>query len=446
MTGSDRKQRIVDELARVRAKTLMLLKLVPLRAWNLRVHDFYSPIGWHFGHIGMTEEHWTCTRALGRPAEDERLCFLYANIPENPKDNRIHLPPREEVANYLSSTREHALSALHDADLGSADPLRADGYAWEFALQHECQHQETICELLQLIMKHYLELRDYPEHAELGVFANERRDPRSLPANWRKARGSGMISLPGAAFEMGSDNLHDYDNEKSAHAVTVEPFELDLRPVNVADWLLFMHAGGYQRSEYWCGEGAAWLAETGAISPEYWHRAQPGKAYYSPTGLRSLKLLEPVSSISWFEADAYARWAGKRLPTEKEWEFAAAFDPETGRARRYPWGDDPEPAIGVDCDMIRAEAASVNKQTAANAMGLRGMAGGVWEWTSSSFLPYPSFEPFPYDGYSKEHMDGKHFVCRGGSWATDPRILRTSFRNWYPPSYRQGFLGMRCAL
>jgi iron(II)-dependent oxidoreductase len=155
---------------------------------------------------------------------------------------------------------------------------------------------------------------------------------------------------------------------------------------------------------------------------------------------------EPVCGISWYEADAYARWAGKRLPTEAEWEYASAREPALKQSRRYPWGDrrpNPDDAsfglAGWNPDPVGAHP------DGQSGLGLLDMAGGVWEWTASPFLPYPGFVAFPYDGYSKEHMDGNHFVCRGGSWATSGPILRCAFRNWYVPTYRQGFLGLRCA-
>ncbi len=133
-----------------RETTLQLLEQTPEEYLRVRVHDFYSPVGWHFGHIGMTEELWSVCKTSGRQPLDDRLSFLFANIPENPKDDRVNLPSRREVIDYLADTRSTALQALDEADLNSLDPMMADGYAWEFALQHECQHQETIAELLQL--------------------------------------------------------------------------------------------------------------------------------------------------------------------------------------------------------------------------------------------------------------------------------------------------------
>jgi len=429
-----RKNQIAGELSRVRAKTAWLLAQVPVSLWNQRVHDFYSPIGWHFGHIGMTEEYWTCVRALDRPAEDDHLCFLFANIPENPKGNRVHLPSHEEVAAYLESTRIRALAALEDADLESADPLLTDGYAWEFALQHECQHQETIAELLQLIRQR--QIRDGAESVSVPA-PTAQIDPAAPPSR--------MVRIIGVSFQMGSGDRHGYDNEKDVHPVKIAPFELDADPVPVAAWLRFMDAGGYTCRDYWSDSGWEWRVECDVRHPEYWLAHEGAYIYCSADGARPLDPLEPVSSISWYEADAYARWAGKRLPTEAEWEYAAAYDLVTRCSRRYPWGDDPAWSRNFDCELRNWKPRGIGAHRTRNAFGVRAMAGGVWEWTATPFLPYPGFEAFPYDGYSKEHMDGKHFVCRGGSWATDRRILRASFRNWYVPTYRQGFLGMRCA-
>jgi gamma-glutamyl hercynylcysteine S-oxide synthase len=387
-----RKAELHCSLDRTRSKTLRLLDQIPDEHLKIRVHDFYSPIGWHFGHIGMTEEYWTLARALGRPPYAPDYTFLFANIPENPKDNRVHLPGREEIRTYLGSTRDCVLRALAEADLETDDPLLADGYAWDFAHQHECQHQETIAELLQLLCQHTAQPADADFDAEaiFGVCTE-----------------AAAVAIPGGTFLMGSDDRHGYDNEKCAHPVTVASFHLDRRPVTAAEWAQFILDGGYCRPELWTPDGWRWRESENAEQPEYWFRCRDGYGYYGQFGIRAIAPQEPVTSISWYEADAYARWRGRRLPTETEWEYAA----------------------------------SGNRK----AFGIEDMTGSVWQWTSTPFLPYPGFVAFPYNGYSKDHMDGTHYVCRGGSQVTDPRILRRSFRNWYVPTYRQGFLGLRLA-
>ncbi len=389
MNQTVRKEGLKKKMAAAREKTLSLMEWVPEDYFQVRVHDFYSPVGWHFGHIGMTEEAWVCEQALRQPCRDEKLRFLFANIPDNPKDARVHLPSREEIVAYLEATRARTMQALEETDLDTDAPLIVDGYAWEFAHQHECQHQETIVELLQLITQRTQRIGD--------------AKPSSDEAVHGQATPTAMQTIPGGVFRMGSDSRHVYDNEQNAHEVEVASFALDVAPVTSAQWLQFMQDGGYRRPELWTPDGWEWREQENATAPEYWIPTPDGQAFMhaSPLGLKEFQPEAPVSSISWYEADAYARWIGKRLPTEAEWEFAAR--------------------------------------------DLEEVPGNVWQWTSSPFLPYPGFKAFPYDGYSLEHMDGKHFVCRGGSWATDACIRRPTFRNWYVPTYRQGLLGVRCA-
>lgn len=414
---TDRKAEIRSRLDAVRARTLWLLERVPDEFLRVRVHDFYSPIGWHFGHVGRTEEYWVVGEALGKPLLDDALTFILADTPDNPKDNRVNIPDRAGLIDYLERTRASVLRALDEADLNSDQTILADGYAWEFAIQHECQHQETIAEMLHLIQR-------------------EKTHEPVAPNDWEPGVRSEMVEIPGGTFTMGSDDPHGYDNEKPAHAQTVSSFRLARTPVTAYEWFEFIDAGGYDRRELWCSNGWAWREKEGATKPEYWVRQPEGWATYGPWGLRALHPDEPVCGISGHEADAYAKWKGMRLPTEVEWEYAAA----TGR---YPWGDDEPTSEHANHGLTAWGPSPVGKTVAAK--GLHDLAGNVWEWTSSAFLPYDGFEAYPYDGYSKDHMLGAHRVCRGGSWATSPGILRRSFRNWYVPTYRQGMLGMRLA-
>lgn len=421
---TDRKQQLKAEMTAAREKTLWLLSQVPEEFLKKRVHDFYSPIGWHFGHIARTEEFWIISTALGRPCLDEHYTFLFADLPENPKDNRVHLPSREQIVGYLDFVRRACFDALDHADLESENPFLNDGYGWEFALQHECQHQETICELMHLIQQ------------------SSARDTIQVRCFDSADKAAEFLTVRGGAFCMGNDELHSYDNEKSAHTVHVDSFELARAPVTAAQWLSFMTDGGYDRRELWEEKGWAWRQAQNVTMPEYWLRVGEGYAYFGPQGLREIDPNEPVSCVSWYEADAFARWAGARLPTEAEWEYAARGSLST----RFPWGDEAPDSSRACFAMSDWRALPPARYPAgANPQGVLGLAGGVWEWTSTAFLPYPGFEAFPYDGYSKDHMKGEHRVCRGGSWATSAKILRSSFRNWYVPSYRQGFLGVRLA-
>lgn len=415
------KRELADRLEAVRAKTLWLLDQVPEEFLRRRVHSFYSPIGWHFGHVGRTEEFWTVGEALGQPLLDDHLSFLFADLADNPKDNRVNIPDRTGIATYLQTTRDRALNALDQADLESDSALLRGGYAWDFAVQHECQHQETIMEMLQLIQR------------ELG--------PLKMPAPfpWTRRVTCEMARIPGGEFTMGSADAFAYDNEKRPHQVQVSDFALARTPVTAFDWSEFIFDGGYSRPELWSESGWAWRESESADRPEYWLPLSAGYLTYGPSGVRAIHPDEPVSSLSHHEAVAYANWAGKRLPTEEEWEFAAS-------AGIYPWGDQrPAPSYANYGLQTWSPEPVGSRPDGATPNGIQDMAGQIWEWTSSKFLPYPGFDAYPYDGYSKDHMLGKHFVCRGGSWATAAPILRRTFRNWYVPTYRQGLLGMRLA-
>jgi len=423
-----RKEALRDALETVRRRTLWLLGLVPDEFLKVRVHSFYSPIGWHFGHVGRTEEYWVSHKAMGRPVIDDQLSFLFADLPENPKDNRVNLPSRDQIVQYLADTRRRSLVDLEAAALDDQDSFLREGYAWDFAMQHECQHQETICEMLQLIR------------------LKEPQEVSQEPAPWPEPRAEEYVAISGGVFEMGSNSTCVYDNEKRAHEVVVGEFRLSKTLVTVSHWLAFMKDGGYSRPELWSGAGWAWKCTEEASMPEYWRATKQGFIAIGCLGVRQMRPNEPVGSISWYEAEAYLTWRGKRFPTETEWEYAAGRSDSRKPNRPFPWGfEPPNGATAVfGIDSWGPEPVG-SKSCGASTDGILDLAGNMWEWTSSAFLPYPGFEAFPYDGYSKDHMEGLHKVCRGGSWATAGPILRRTFRNWYVPTYRQGFLGLRCA-
>lgn len=420
MTSANGAPTITDELRETRRRTHDLMSLVGDDDFDRSVHWFYSPIGWHQGHVAMIEEHWVLVRALGRREVDPMLAFLFANVPENPKERRVDLPSRREIADWMSEIRGQVLEVAEDFN-GDA-PLRKDRYAIRFALQHEHQHQETMVELLQLL--------------ENDSDSESPETPTGRPP------ANEMIRIDGGRFRMGTDHLHAYDNEKPRHEAEVAPFAIAKLPVTVAEYFEFMNAGGYERREVWSEAGWAWRQKERALCPEYWTWEDGRWRAQTPVGKRALCPGEPVASVSWFEADAYARWVGMRLPTETEWEYVAT----DGGKRKYPWGNEAPTDAHANFG-IEEWSQSVAGLLAggASSAGVLDLAGQAWEWTSTAFAPYPGFSPFPYDGYSHEHMDGSFYVCRGGSWATQADVLRSTFRNWYPRGYRQGLLGIRLA-
>jgi gamma-glutamyl hercynylcysteine S-oxide synthase len=246
------------------------------------------------------------------------------------------------------------------------------------------------------------------------------------------------------SFAMGIDpHGFAYDNERPAHELELPAFEIDRTPVSNGAYLEFVENGGYTRRELWSEEGWAWREQEGIERPLYWNAAG---------GCRSFERIEPldpghpVMHVSWYEADAFARFAGKRLPTEAEWEKAASWDSESGTKRRFPWGEEPPDASHANLDQLAFGPAPAGAYPAGAApCGALGMIGDCWEWTGSEFGPYAGFEAFPYPEYSQVFFGEGYRVLRGGAWVTRPRAIRNTFRNWDFPQRRQIFSGFRCA-
>jgi iron(II)-dependent oxidoreductase len=226
----------------------------------------------------------------------------------------------------------------------------------------------------------------------------------------------------------------------------VRPFFIDVHPVTNGEFLRFMEAGGYTTPDHWSEAGRVWLAESGVRAPKYWY--EEDRRWMTRVMDRSAPVdpRHPVSHVCYHEAEAYARWAGKRLPTEIEWEAAASWDPAAGAKRIFPWGDEPASPELANLDQLGFGTAPVGVYPRnVSPIGCYGMIGDVWEWTSSSFGPWPGFEAFPYEEYSAVFFGDDYKVLRGGSWATRPGAIRNTFRNWDYPIRRQIFSGFRCA-
>jgi iron(II)-dependent oxidoreductase len=214
-----------------------------------------------------------------------------------------------------------------------------------------------------------------------------------------------------------------------------------------------MEDGGYEDPRWWDPEGWRWREEGSVSSPQFWAPSGDGRSWSRVRfgWHEDLPLDEPVQHVCWYEADAYARWAGKRLPTEAEWEKAASWDPaessgRSRRKRRFPWGDEEPTAVHANLGGTHFRPAEVGAYPAgASAYGCHQMVGDVWEWTSSDFEPYAGFRSFPYREYSEVFFVPGYKVLRGGSWATSPAAIRATFRNWDYPIRRQIFTGFRCA-
>jgi len=423
--------RIVELLTEARVRTLQLI--APLSDDDLRMqHDpLMSPIVWDLGHIAHFEELWL-TRNVHGTVEFGEMPGIY-NPFEHPRRVRgaLDLPGRDEVVEILAEVRSRVLEKLESLDLGAGDPLLRDGYVYAMVAQHEYQHNETILQTLQL-------KRGEPYAAPRG---------NTVPNGALAVHPGTMVRFPGGRVPVGTnDRRVAYDNERPRHLVELAPFRIDVTPVTNGQYIEFLEDGGYARRELWSDAGWAWREADAAVAPKYWTRE--GAAWHARVFDRSgvVDPQRPVCHVSYHEAEAFARWAGKRLPTEMEWEAAASFDPATGEPRTFPWGDTPWSPALANLDQLSFETAPVGAYPRnVSAIGCYGMIGDVWEWTSSDFRGYPGYETFPYPEYSEVFFGTEYKVLRGGSFATRPGAIRNTFRNWDYPIRRQIFSGFRCA-
>lgn len=420
-------------LTEARQRTLLLVS--PLSDEDLRTQHspLMSPIVWDLGHIAHFEEVWLLDNITSGGTGSEGLKGIY-NPFENPRAVRdaLPLPSLEECRTYMARVRRAVLDGLARLDLGADTPLLRDGYVFRMVLQHEYQHDETILQTLQLKKG-----GPYPAPRTVSV-------PEPDPAS---PEPGAMVRVPGGQVQMGTDDRSAaYDNERPQHARTLDPFWMDVHPVTNGQYLAFMEAGGYEERRWWSDAGWAWLQEDGARAPTYWTETGQGWMVRTMDRTTPVDLRRPVCHVCYWEADAYARWAGKRLPTEFEWEAAAVWDFRAGTRTSYPWGDEVPSPLRANVDATAFETAPVGAYPGGvSPSGCWGMLGDVWEWTSTDFHGYPGYETFPYKEYSEVFFGTEYKVLRGGSWATRPGALRATFRNWDYPIRRQIFAGFRCA-
>ena len=427
------KKSLAQRLEDARKRTRLILDSLSDEDLAAQHDPIMSPLIWDYGHIGNYEELWLLERSFKRGLSDRSLYDIY-DASLHPREERpsLNLLDRPGAELYLEAVREAAVEALESADLDGDEPLLKDGFVYNMILQHEAQHNETMLQTLQLMSG-----RGYKPEPLVDT-----------PATG-KAYGE-MIPVPGGSFVMGTnDRSLVLDNERDAHEVDVPGFYLDEVPVTNGAYLKFVEDGGYRREEFWEEAGWAWIQSQNISAPKHWYQPGPHSWWTQRFGYDEPLLLDaPVVHVCWYEADAYARWAGKRLPTEAEWEKAASWDPETATKRLFPWGVE-TPAAGGDkanLDQLSFRTTRVGAYPAGtSAYGALDMIGNVWEWTASEFSAYPGFEAFPYREYSETFFDDGYKVLRGGSWATRPVATRNTFRNWDLPIRRQLFAGLRCA-
>jgi iron(II)-dependent oxidoreductase len=427
-TAAASKQEIASLLAEARERTLMLISGLSDEDLHRQHDPLMSPIIWDVGHIAHFEELWL-TRNLDGPIQFSEMPGMY-NPFEHPRSARasLELPTLTEMIDRLNEIRGRVLERLDSIELDDRKPLLRDGYVYHMVLQHEYQHNETILQTLQL-------KKGDPYHA-----------PRARRFAAQKSFANEMVEFRGSRVTIGTDDRSAaYDNERPLHQVDLKPFLIDRLPVTNGRYLEFMSEGGYKREELWSEQGRRWLADTGVESPKYWER--DGSDWWTRVMdlTRQVDPTRPVCHVCFYEAEAFARWDGKRLPTELEWEAAASWDPAARTALQFPWGNGAD-ARFANIDQLSFDTAPVGTfDENVSPIGCYGMIGDAWEWTSSDLRAYPGFRSFPYREYSEEFFGPEYKVLRGGSWATRPGAIRNTFRNWDYPIRRQIFSGFRCA-
>jgi iron(II)-dependent oxidoreductase len=393
-----------------------------------------NPMLWEIGHVAWFHEFFILRREHGCAPLLERGDALYDSI-TIAHETRWDLPiyPLSEMLDYMQRVQERLLSRL---PRGMADAR--DSYLYQFTTFHEDMHDEAFLWTRQTL--------GYPTPDFESDGAQERHPP---------PRGAlaGDAVIPGGIFQLGSppEAAFLFDNEKWAHPVTVAPFRMARAPVTNRAFAEFVEDGGYRRRALWSDDGWRWRETARAEHPVYW-KPESGGGWRVRRFERWLPLAEnePVVHVNWFEANAWCRWAGRRLPTEAEWEFAASMRPSTGGAfvkSRYPWGDDPPAAGHANLDGFALGCVDVAAHEAGDsAWGCRKMLGNVWEWTSVIFGPFPGFSPDDYKEYS-EPLFGTTRVLRGGAWTTRGRMIASTYRNYFGPERNDIFAGFRtCAV
>ncbi len=428
------RERIAAELLAARDRTTRLTTVVDEPDLVKQHSPLMSPLVWDLAHVANQEELWLLRAVGGAVPMHPEIDPLYDAF-EHPRAQRPSLPllAPGEARGYGHEVRGRVLDLLESFSFretpGAWGARGQAGFLFGMIAQHEVQHDETMLATHQL---------------RVGPPVLSAPEPGPAPAD--AAALPAEVYVPGGPFTMGtSTEPWALDNERPAHVVDVPGYYLDTTPVTNAAYAAFIADGGYDEPRWWTEAGWAHRQRAGLTAPLFWR--WEGEWVRVSFGVPAPIIPnEPVLHVCWYEADAYARWAGRRLPTEAEWEKAARHDPATGRSRRYPWGDgDPTPALANLGERHLRPAPAGCYPAGAAPCGARQLIGDVWEWTSSDFLPYPGFVAWPYKEYSEVFFGPEYKVLRGGAFGVSPVACRGTFRNWDYPIRRQIFAGFRTA-
>jgi iron(II)-dependent oxidoreductase len=426
-----------DLVQNAREHTLALVADLHEAQFDVPYLALVNPFRWELGHIAFFYETFVLqmleqTAPLLAEAEN-----LYDSFKVDHEDRwSLPLPSLTHTLEYIQRVK----SAVGER-LEGHTPSAAETYLYLLSVLHEDMHGEAFTYMRQTLSY------PAPPLASAGV--------HTLPEALGGGPLPGDVDIPGGTFQLGAPPEHPFvfDNEKWAHPVEVVPFRMARAPVTNAEFAAFVDDGGYERRDWWSYQGWVWKTKASAHHPLYWQ--QDGQGWWR-RHFDTLVLLEPhapVVHVTWYEAEAYCNWAGRRLPTEAEWEMAASAEPTpdgtgiTGRKRRYPWGDAPPTPERANLDARFLGCIDVGAFAAGDsAFGCRQMAGNIWEWTADAFYPFPGYlVDYPYREYSAPWF-GYRKVLKGGAWATRSRLAYNTYRNFFPPARHDVFAGFRtCA-
>ncbi len=407
----------------------------------------YCPPLWQLGHVAWFHERWALREFDGRDPMIPGVDDLYDSFQVEHKDLwSLEYPSAEKTIRYGDQVLEEVLDLLDRHP--NSERLQ---YFCRWGLFHEDMHLEAFLWMWQALEK---PVPSFLQVLGTGGGAKAHEAPiRTLLEGTDElvvAEQGGDVPFRGGTFRMGAeqDEPFVFDNEKWAHEVEVAPFAMAMHCVTREDFARFVDDNGYERPDLWSEEGRSWLKRTERKMPIYWRRAANGR--YEKLRLGAWEPLQgskPVMHICWFEADAYCRWAGRRLPTEAEWEYAASMDESAGMKHHYPWGGADQAALMANLDLQRAGTIEVFRYAEGDSpMGCRQMLGNVWEWCADNFKPYPGFEADMYEDFSLARF-GSHKALRGGSWASRARFVHNTLRYWAEPDRYDLFVGFRtCAV
>lgn len=424
-------ERLAADLRDARARTLALLAGLSDAQLMGPKRATLNPLRWEAGHLAWFYEHWILRRIDGHAPLVGHTDALYDSTAVA-HDTRWDLPLLSiaDALRYLGEVHAALVERLTTREL-----TEHDAYFYRLTIAHEDMHTEAFLYMRQTL--------GYPAPALPGC-----DDAGHDAGPW-----PGDATIPGGTLQLGASRNDGFvfDNEKWTHPVAVAPFRIARAPVTNREYSAFVEAEGYLNQAYWDDAGWRWREHADLRAPIYWrHNAGAWQARRFDR-FEPLMPNAPVMHMSWHEANAYCRYAKRRLPTEAEWEMAAACEPGDDRAlgtgkRRYPWGDLTPSRLLANLGYRNGCLDVGALPEGDSAFGCRQLLGNVWEWTASDFLPYPGFTPDPYKEYSAPWF-GTRKVLRGGSWATPARLLRNTWRNFFPPERNDIYAGFRtCAL